>query len=270
MTDLLIWGGPVMASNLAGVALPDSVHVETFNRGPDGGFGSSSFSLLAQSMQGPDGRILPSLLASRGLSREQFGKVAIAGFSAFHGLASPLLAADGDQIDAAFLLDSCFSGVSPPWEKAGYVAFAAEAARGRKAMVFTSSAGGGPGGQYPSSTGSQCAVANAQAGAAAAGVSLDAYDPPASMPPMSQGAGYRAGNLIVLDYAGQFLHGDHVNRFGADTLNTYLVPFYAGSFGGSVFGDAAGPLLFVGAAVAAYALVRYLQDPRAGGRLLAA
>lgn len=234
--DLLIWGGPVMLSNLDGVDWGSTKpRIEVFSSGPGGGIGSSSFAALAESMRDASGHVLPNLLASRGLRRDQFDKVAIAGFSAFHGLASALLDADADMIDAAFLLDACFSSVSPTsWTKRGYVDFGARAAKRDKVLVYTASAGGGPGGQYPSSTGSECMLANLKASSEKAGVSLGKYIPPSPMPP---GEGLRAGALVGIDYGPQFnagfTHGDLINRWGVQTMQAFAAPFFAGklSFG---------------------------------------
>lgn len=232
--DLLIWGGPVMLSNLDGVDWGKTKpHIEVFSSGPGGGIGSSSFAALAEAMRDANGHVLPNLLASRGLRRDQFDKVAIAGFSAFHGLASALLDADADAIDAAFLIDACFSSVSPTsWTKRGYVDFGARAAKRDKVMVYTASAGGGPGGQYPSSTGSECMLANLKASSEKAGVSLSKYIPPSPMP---MGDGLRAGALVGIDYGPQFsqgfTHGDLINRWGVQTMQAFAAPFFAGTLG---------------------------------------
>jgi len=232
--DLLIWGGPVMRSNLDGIDWGSTKpRIEVFSSGPGGGIGSSSFAALAESMRDASGHVLPNLLASRGLRRDQFDKVAIAGFSAFHGLASALLDADADMIDAAFLLDACFSSVSPTsWTKRGYVDFGARAAKRDKVLVYTASAGGGPGGQYPSSTGSECMLANLKASSQKAGVTLSSYIPPAPMP---MGDGLRAGALVGIDYGPQFssgfTHADLINRIGVQTMQAFAAPFFAGTLG---------------------------------------
>lgn len=232
--DLLIWGGPVMRSNLDGIDWGSTKpRIEVFSSGPGGGIGSSSFAALAESMRDANGHVLPNLLASRGLRRDQFDKVAIAGFSAFHGLASALLDADADMIDAAFLLDACFSSVAPTsWTKRGYVDFGARAAKRDKVLVYTASAGGGPGGQYPSSTGSECMLANLKASSEKSGVTLSTYIPPAPMP---MGDGLRAGALVGIDYGPQFssgfTHADLINRIGVQTMQAFAAPFFAGTLG---------------------------------------
>ncbi len=223
--DLLIWGGPVYADTPGKVAWRRPTTSLVRNTGIDG-IGSNAFAALAESLRDASGHILPNLLAAAGATRGQFDKVAIAGFSAFHGLAAPLLAADGDAIDACVLHDACFSSYAG-LEKRGYVSFGARAARGEKLFVATASAGGG--GEY--STGFECVWANANAAAASAGRALQPYTPPASLPVPARGA--RAGNLIVLDYQGAYMHGDHVNQLGVPVLDAFLAPYLAGEFGSS-------------------------------------
>lgn len=247
--DLVILAGPVQRSNLDGVQWGDRVpHIELYNTGPGGGYASSDFAALASQMQGPDGRILPTLLASRGLDRGQFEKVALVGFSAAHGLFAPLLAADGDQIDAAICLDACFGAAGAP-RKDGYVSFGRRAAFGSKLMVMTASAGQNAPPLPPSTTGYECVLANATE---AAGPLLHAFTPPEGVPPTTQGQSLRAGDLIVLDYRGEYQHGDHINRFGPQIVQAFLVPYLNES--GALANAAA---LLVGMA-AGFAAMRYV------------
>lgn len=237
--QVVIFGGPVYGPGASPHAAGDIGNVAwrgtpptivTVNTGAGGGIGSSAFAQLADSLNHGDG-ILANLLRQHGIDLASVDSISLAGFSAFHGLASKILATEPEKVSAVVLLDACFSAVpESSWPKQGYVDFGARAARGDALMVYTASAGGGPGGQYPSSTGSQCMRANVEAAAAQAGVSLSAYDAPPSMPPAS--AGLRAGNLIGLDYGPQynagFTHDDLINRWGVATLETYLAPWIAG------------------------------------------
>ena len=92
---LLIWGGPVFTDTPDKVTWPVPVDVIAVT-----GNGSSYFGQLAEQYRGPDGRILANLVAAHGKRLEDYGTVALAGFSAFHGLANSLLDADSDKIDA--------------------------------------------------------------------------------------------------------------------------------------------------------------------------
>jgi hypothetical protein len=238
MTDLLIWGGPVAQSTLGPLANPDAwprpTQIVTFNQGPDGGIGSSSFQLLANSFKDSNGRILPNLLASIGAKRSDYDKVSIAGFSAFHGLASDLLGADGDDIDAAVLLDACFTGI-PASPKPGYVSYGERAAMGERLMVYTSSWGGGFGsgnakcpGCPDYSTGSDAVRASFMAAAAGVGCSPSDYTPPDTVPQPAEA--FRCSSLIWLDYHDAYSHGQHPIVLGPDVLKTFLLPYLSNPY----------------------------------------
>jgi len=89
-------------------------------------------------------------------------------------------------------------------------------------MVFSSSHGGG--GTY--TTGSVCAIANFDAGAARAGVAPQAWDP-SPLPRPSVGRTERAGDLYLLDYGPDYQHAQHVTSIGKPILSTLLAPYLA-------------------------------------------
>ncbi len=258
--DVVVWGGPVYgpgaspheAGDIGRVRWKRPTKIVTVSQGI-GGIGSSAFAALGDSLDHGPG-ILGNLLSSHGIDLADVDQIALAGFSAFHGLASRILATEPEKVTAAVFLDACFSAVpESSWPKEGYVAFGAMAARGMALMVYTASAGGGPGGQYPSSTGSQCMRANVEAAAARAGVPLEAFAPPAPMPP---GDGMRAGQLFGFDYGPQyadgFTHNDMINRWGVATLEAFLPGYLAGEriAGGSSRSLLSGPMpLLIGAAL---------------------
>lgn len=227
MTDVLIFGGPVSTFDLKGLQFARPTQLITIGQGLGGSKASDAFAGLAASLRDGNGRILPAILAKVGLTVDTVDRVAIAGFSAFHGLASPLLAADGDRISAAVLLDACFSAASNP-PKSGFVSFGAMAADGQRLMVFTASSGQNAPPLPPSTTGWQCALANAGAAASAAGVALHAAEAPAGVPPPTQGGVFRAQDLWVLDYRAQYPHGDHVHVLAVPVLQKMLVPYMVG------------------------------------------
>lgn len=228
LPSLLIWGGPVFCDTPSKV--PWLSEVQSVCR-PIAG--SSANSQMAETFRDASGRILPNFLASFGLSRDQFERVATAGFSAFHGFNNLILDSDADLIDGTVCLDSCFSDPAKLVKK-GYSKFAGLAAAGEKLMVMTASSGGGPGSgkticdtcaDY--STGYECVWANATAGAAAAGASFEPFEVPAGVPVPEQGSAQRAGHLYVLDYRGQYMHQDHINKFGREVLAGFLPTFFA-------------------------------------------
>jgi len=208
-----------MSSNLNGVNLPADTQVLTIS--------------CTGSECGQNAMPLSQLLASRNMSRSQFDKVVVSGFSAAHNGLNGMLGYDDDgenKIDGAVLLDACFGLAGNPG-KGGYTSYAAKAASGSRVMVFTASAGQNGPGLPPSTTGAECALYNAQQGAASVGKTMSPWDPPADMAP---GVGARAGNLIVIDYTADynngFLHGDLVNKIGVATLNNFLVPILDGTW----------------------------------------
>lgn len=227
MVDALIWGGPISTFDLNGLQFTRPTQLITIGAGLGGSKASDAFAGLALSLRDDNGRILPAILAKVGLTPDTVDRVAIAGFSAFHGLAAPLLASDGDRISAAVMLDACFSATSNP-PKPGFVGFGAMAAQGERLMVFTASSGQNAPPLQPSTTGWQCALTNAGAAASAAGVALHAADAPPGVPPPMQGSVFRAQNLWVLDYRAQYPHGDHVHVLAVPVLQSMLVPYMAG------------------------------------------
>ncbi len=267
--DLLIWAGPVYApgsapspsGDVGAVVWEVPTKIVTLN-----GNGSSYFDALATQWRDSNGRILPNLLASQELHIGDYDQIAIAGFSAAHGLFNPLLAADGDSIDAAVLLDSCFETPgSPP--KAGYASFAALAARGDRLMVFTGSAGQNQPPLPETTKGFECAFHAANAGADIAGVSLSEATVPEGVPVPECGA-YQAGGLWVLSYCTS-QHGQLINQYGAATLQGFLPPYLGSAQRGATPGDhgsigglprwakiVGGVLLVAGAAAGGVALAR--------------
>lgn len=234
MSSLIFWIGPVYG--------PGNTPYK-----PDGDIGSVDWlgvptRIVTVSCQNPPGNGNPScnnvgpptldaLLASRGGgSVSDYDHVAVAGYSAGHNVMSPLLLADGDRIDAFVSIDACYSATNPPWTKAGYSSFAAKAAAGQKLCVFAATGSSHGGAAYPSSSGSECAGANFDAGVAAAGAAPVTIDSGLAVPPTYS---ERAGGLFLLDYAlqkfsGQLPHFDIINKLSRDILQTYLASYLAG------------------------------------------
>ena len=272
MTSLLLWTGPVQAADIKNVVWQSPVDIVVISHGPSGGFGSSSFSELARSYQDASGHLLPSLLAHARVHAGDYDTLAVAGFSAAHGLMAPLLGADGDAFVAAVALDACFSDPSR-LVKPGYLAFGQRAAAGGTLFVMSSSAGGGRGsgatigpGVPDYSTGYSCVKETfAQATGQPADASRQAL--PAGLPPMTDPAGgyYRAGNFAVLDYHSQLFHGDHVHKLAKPVLETFLAPVLAGASsvaGGPAPGASSSFVPYVAAAGAVGALLWVLYKSR--------
>jgi hypothetical protein len=221
LPDVIIWIGPVFASTPSEVTWLHPTESIALT-----GEGSTFFSNLAESLRGPDGHILPQILAKAGKTRADYRKIAVAGFSAAHGLMPKLLDADGDDIAACVAIDSCFSAMGS-LEKAGYVSFSRRAASGEKLMVFTVGPGGGVGsgatvapGNDDFSTAIDCVMA--QAGSAPlAPTTIEPPLPVPASPPM------KAGGLFVLDYR-EFRHDEHIHRLAVPVMSAYLAPYLDG------------------------------------------
>jgi hypothetical protein len=240
--DLIVWCGPVFAPGMSpyknGGEIGDvkwKNPTEFLTVSCTGG----SCGDIAESYRGSDGRILENLLAQKGYGRaSDWNQIALAGYSAGHNFMNRVLQSDGDLIAAMVSIDACYSATDPPWTKQGYVDFGTEAAKGNKLMVLMAT-GASHGGQgYPSSSGSECAGANFDAAAAAAGVSPQVLLPGLKIPPTYA---ERAGELVLLDYgtqtfSNQLPHFDAINLLSEDVLQTFLAPYLGGARSGRLLG----------------------------------
>lgn len=220
--SLLIWGGPVFADTPTKVAWQSPVDIIAVT-----GNGSTYFSNLGEQYRGSDGRILRNLVAANGKNLDDYGKVALAGFSAFHGLANLILDADSDLVDAMVSLDSCFSAIDHP-AKRGYSKFAKKAARGSALFLLTAGPGGGPGsgatlgpGGVDFSSAIDCVMASTE------GTGLRSFTPPDFG--FQPRAAYKSGDLIVLDLR-DYIHQTHINGMAIPLMDLYLSPYLAQTF----------------------------------------
>lgn len=219
MRNLVIWGGPVSRSDLK-VDIPPDTEVVVFNQGV-GGIGSNAFRDLALSYLDADGHILPGLLRSKGIHEEDYDRIVLAGFSAFHGMANEILKHDADRVIGLISLDACFSA-KEALSKKGYEDFSRKAIRGEAVVVMTSSLGGG----QTFSTGEECVLATANAAMNAEGVEPVALQVDGIPEPEKA---FRAGDLYVLDYAGKYIHQQHVWILAEPILNAFLLPILEGT-----------------------------------------
>ena len=273
--DLLIWGGPVFApgsspypkGDVGKVAWENPTEILTIS-----GDGSSYFAGLAEEFRDPSsGRVLPGLLKFHGKSASDYDKIAIAGFSAFHGLANQLLRSDGDKISAAVLLDSCFSAAEGYQGKQGYVDFGRQAVAGEKLLVMTASNGRNSPPLPPSSSGSECALTTFND---ATGGVYEWFDVPPGLPDIAafssdrSDAGarsIRSGDFFLLDYSGTMLHHQHVNEISVEVLQTFLAPYLGEDF---AYSSASSPFsarnlgLVAGALGVSLALYFLLRKPK--------
>jgi len=224
---LFVWCGPVSSFDLKGITWPAGTSIAVYGHGPSGGISSADFGLAAAKYRGANGRILPNLVAKVGYDIANFDRIAVAGFSAAHGLLAQVLRddADGKYVDAALSEDACFSSPTSI-SKPGYTQYSARAARGEKLFVHVGTAG-----DYQGVTGWQCALTNAAAGAKAAGMSLASVGVPSGVPAPKSALG--VGDLVALDYSGVLSHKQVVPALTAPLVNAYLLPYLRGAdFGG--------------------------------------
>jgi hypothetical protein len=220
--SLLIWGGPVFADTPSKVQWQSPVDIIAVT-----GNGSSYFGQLADQYRGADGRILRNLVAAHGKKLDDYGKVALAGFSAFHGLANAVLDSDSDLVDAMVSIDSCFSAIGSPAKK-GYLKFASKAGRGSGLLVMTIGPGGGvgsgatlgPGGEDFSSA-IDCVMAST---ASAGHFSKESVE--GDLPQPDSGSALVSGGVVLLDYR-RFRHDQHIHYLAIPVMDAYLAPFLA-------------------------------------------
>jgi hypothetical protein len=140
--DIVFFAGPVI--------LRDTFkRIDWFGRDvrivPIQGAGSSYFSALADQLRDSSGRILPALVRTYAkVELDQVDQIALAAYSAGHGLLNKVADVDADRarLSAMVLSDATFSGFSDP-PKRGYVAMGSDAARGERLFVSTASNSGG-------------------------------------------------------------------------------------------------------------------------------
>jgi len=220
--SLLIWGGPVFSDTPSKVQWQSPVDIFAVT-----GNGSSYFGQLAEQYRGTDGRILRNLVAANGRNLDDYGKVALAGFSAFHGLANSILDSDSDLVDAMVSIDSCFSAIGSP-KKNGYAKFASKAGRGSGLLVMTIGPGGGvgsgatlgPGGEDFSSA-IDCVMAST---ASAGHFSKESVE--GDLPEPDGGSALVSGGVVLLDYR-RFRHDQHIHDLAVPVMQAYLSPFLA-------------------------------------------
>lgn len=110
---------------------------------PIQGEGSAHFSALADSLRAADGSILNGMLRryASHVPVGALGRLAVCAYSAGHGLVSKLTTIPDDRarVDAIVLSDASYDALGTISPKAGYLAYALEAADGRHRMVSTTS-----------------------------------------------------------------------------------------------------------------------------------
>lgn len=155
---IVIWCGPVSASNLAKAKWVSPVQVLTISFS-----GSDAGASLGATYKSEGGTALRGLLKRHGIDVDTKRTIVVAGFSAGHGLIEQILKdTDAERVGAVGAFDAYYTSAAKV-PKPGYLRFAKRAAAGECAMLLTCSHNAGP--TYPS-----CADASA---ALVAGLGLE-------------------------------------------------------------------------------------------------
>jgi hypothetical protein len=254
MSAWVYWGGPAYCKTIGEVAWPEGT--KTCCKPATGQANRTIYDSLG-------GKGIDGLVRLCGNEPAAFDLVGIAGFSAFHNLANPLLKepASRERISFVHLADACFTGAGATAPHAGFAAFAAEAAVGKKLMVATTSGVPGQNVTYKDpNSGNKVTHANGsdsfklvwESALKATGQRVDAVEAFQGLPvPV---VAQRMGNLWWLDYQGTQSHENHANVLAAPLMTALAVSWMVGP--GSIVGgdDGHGSGLLTAGAVALAAL----------------
>lgn len=138
MTDVVFFLKAMPTNAMRALPWPTDTQLIGLNPNVSGEPNSAHYAQLAASLKDSSGRILPNLLAkyAKGID---VGRVAFVGFSAAHGFLDPYARNDADReaTSAYLLFDATFDGFGAKHGKPGYVAFARDAAEGKRLLVTT-------------------------------------------------------------------------------------------------------------------------------------
>lgn len=243
MTDLFIWGGPVTSCPTTKIAWVRPTASLTLAAD-----GSSANASIYASLAQAEGFAWKAAARKAGIAPEEVEKIAIAGFSAFHGFADAWLSNPEDRARTNYvhLADACFSGAGTTAPKQGYLAYAQLAADPSSGKMLTTTTNGPSnqdihynvdGVQYDLTSGSKCfgnvwdAVTGGSEGSPA--------EVPPGMPQPTRNR--RVGNLAWFHYetnsagyptpcgGGTDAHVWHANVLAIPFIQSYGVPFMAAS-----------------------------------------
>lgn len=239
MTDVVFFAGPVLVAPFASI--------DWYGRDvrviPIAGAGSTYFADLAEQLRNPTTkRILPNLISRYAKGVTKIDKVALAAYSAGHGLLNKVLDVDADraEVSAVVLSDATFNAFNTP-AKAGYVKAGLDAADGK--MLFVSTTANTSNGTHMTGRDSFQLVWDAVASkrwASPHDVSPRPPAPPASGGWHKQGSLFYWGNYST-DSSNDFSHEQHHN-LGAKIWQAYLAPYLDGQLTSSWVWGVAGAL----------------------------
>lgn len=238
--NTVLWLGPVSTSNISS-AVPSSWDVRTYNKGADGGLGSSAFRDWALGL-GSD----PLTALAPGAER-----VILAGFSAAHGATEVILekvvARQDRRLRGLLACDSYYVANGNTTPKPGHLAWLREiiAARdGRKAW-FTTSSYDGPG--YLSARDSFEMLASR--------LDMGLADARRIAPTMPEPyLTWKAGPVVWFDYEQKFTHTEHATKLASIALKDWFARGFERPAAKRL--DSNDALLLIGILLTAYAMHR--------------
>lgn len=235
---IVIWCGPVSASNLAKAKWVSPVQVLTISFS-----GSDAGASLGATYKSEGGTPLRGLLKRHGIDADTKRTIVLAGFSAGHGLIEQILKdSDADRVGAVGAFDAYYTSAAKK-PKPGYLRYAQRAAAGECAMLLTCSHNAGP--TYPS-----CADATA---ALVAGLGLQPVSVREVPPTIVENASAKGGltRIVYGDRGGLVTtHVQHATVLAPAFLPS-LVRRAAGSPDGTISTPTSGTDGGIGAAILA-------------------
>lgn len=241
MTDLVYWGGPVMATQAKNVAWEQPTAILNYGR-----TGGNNFTVY-QDLAAHDGFAWAEMARRAGLDPASVGSVGIGGFSAFHAFANSYLKNPEDRGRTSYvhLADACFEheGATEPFS--GYLQYAIEAAAGAGKLMTVTTNGpwdeaihycwdyGPPQGRvcYDLTSGAQCfrLVWDAVLAALGPDASERIVQPIVPAGIRQPDRAMQLGNLIWLHYepVGGDPHGMHVRELATPIMQFYGAPWLA-------------------------------------------
>jgi len=216
---VVAWLGPVNLQQVQNASIPGASKIVNITCTGDG---SPSCADIAAGWTGPDGRVLPGLLASKGL--DPGSSIAIGAFSAGGSIAKRALMAqaDRDQTRAVALADATYTTTEGAPE--GFVRYAVEAADPNSNKLFVATASSSPNKNWP--TGAQTLDMIRAEVEKRRGQRFDMGQLPGVTPQPARV--WRLGNVLFADYQNILPHGSHATVLAPQIWKNVIAPWFAG------------------------------------------
>lgn len=254
MSAVTLWTGPVANFQVPGCSLPGSTWPPSLNcwnpvAGVTPPAGIVPCAQMVSANTDADGRLLPSLLRSRGLDFTQVDVVAMGSFSAGQKVISAVLASPADRalVKVVTLADSMFSSgtAASPVVPQAYLSYALDCLGSDRIFVATVSAAPGDAGtsahpvlpsgsdvmkalvaEIEKRSGRKFTVSGPAAGASGFG------DTTLKLPPVFAGITpapqklYSLGSVLFADYGMTVPHGEHASKLAPQVWRNVVIPWW--------------------------------------------